>query len=104
NSVNNDEHAIKELQKRRGWYDEKLLLNFIENVAKSKEIKKKYELTTVAIPELKEGMYLAEDVMSKNGVIIGTNKQKITTSLLVTLKNYYNKKLINPFIKVLLVK
>jgi response regulator RpfG family c-di-GMP phosphodiesterase len=104
NSVNNDEYAIKEMQKRRGWYDEKILLHFVENVAKSKEIKKKYEMTTVAVNELKEGMYLAEDVVSKNGVIIGTSKQKITTSLLVTIKNYYNKKLLQPFVKVLVVK
>ncbi|GAB4220794.1 MAG: response regulator [Spirochaetota bacterium] len=104
NAVNNEDYAIKELQKRRGWYDDKLLSHFIANIAKSKEIKKKYEMTTLAIHELKEGMYLAEDVISKNGVIVGTSKQKITTSLLVTIKNYYNKKLLNPFIKVLVVK
>lgn len=104
NSVNNDEYAIKELQKRKGWYDEKLLSNLITNVAKSKEIKKRYETTTVTVNELREGMYLAEDLISKNGVIVGTSKQKITTSLLVTIKNYYNKKLLNPYIKVLIVK
>lgn len=70
----------------------------------AKEIKKKYELTTLTINELKEGMYLAEDVLTKNGVIVGTSKQKITQSLLVTLKNYYNKKLLTPYIKVLIAK
>ncbi|MGQ9843408.1 MAG: HD domain-containing phosphohydrolase [Spirochaetota bacterium] len=104
NAINNDDYAVKELQKRRGWYDERFLSNFITNVVKSKEIKKKYELTTLAINKLKEGMYLAEDVLTKNGVIVGTSKQKITQSLLVTLKNYYNKNLLHPFIKVLIAK
>lgn len=49
-------------------------------------------------------MYLADDVISKNGVIIATAKQKITQSLLLTLQNYYNKKLLSPFIEVLVVK
>jgi len=104
NAMNNDDYAVKEMQKRRGWYDERFLSNFINNVVKSKEIKKKYELTTLTINELKEGMYLAEDVITKNGVIVGTSKQKITQSLLLTLKNYYNKKLLHPYIKVLIAK
>ncbi len=77
----NVHEGIKELQKRSGWYDEKLLSNLIANVAKSKEIKKRNEMTTVTVNELKEGIYVAEDLISKNGVIVGTSKQKITTSL-----------------------
>ncbi len=104
NAVNNEENAIKELQKRRGWYDEEFLNNFIETIKNRKEIKKRYEQTTLTVNEIKEGMYLAEDVIFKNGVILGCSKQKITTSLLLTIKNYYEKKLLNPYIKVLVVK
>jgi hypothetical protein len=55
----------------------------------------------VLIDHLNEKMYLQSELATASGVIIGSSKQKITKTLIVTLKNYFKNGEIKQTVKVL---
>jgi HD-GYP domain-containing protein (c-di-GMP phosphodiesterase class II) len=91
--------AFEELGKRTGIYDttliEKAKPAFAELLKKSKPSYNK----ELSIEFLEEGMYLAEDVVSAAGVILGTKHQKVTLPFISTLRNYERIKQIKGMIK-----
>lgn len=93
--------GYEELLKKSELYDEELLKEtqpaFAELWKKSKRFFNK-ELT---VDNLKEGMYLAEDVMTASGVILGTKNQKVTLPLISTLKNYEKNKQIKGLLRLI---
>ncbi|HPD77683.1 MAG TPA: hypothetical protein PLH88_04595 [Spirochaetota bacterium] len=46
-------------------------------------------------------MYLAEDLVSASGVIIGSKNQKITSALITTIKNYSRNHQLREKIKII---
>lgn len=78
----------------------KLLLLF-EQTIKQKSGSKRYLNKKVYIKDLNEKMYLAEEVLSASGVIIGSYKQRVSKTLMVTLDNYLKNKEIKEPISIL---
>jgi response regulator RpfG family c-di-GMP phosphodiesterase len=83
-----DFHAIYEMKKRPGVYDPKIM-DALESVMKNEgEKNKAYVTKHLLIKQLQEGMYLAEDVVTASGVVIGNKNQPVTRALIVTLTNH----------------
>lgn len=93
--------AYEDLLKKKGIYDEEILEKaknaFVEIVNKRKRFYNK----ELPVEHLMEGMYLAEDVMTASGVILGTKNQKISLPLIATLKNYEKNKQIKGLLKLI---
>jgi len=79
--------AISALKNKTGLYDPELLDQF-EKAFNAPEVRKKYTVKRIAISDLNEKMYLNEEIISASGIILGKMKQRITKTLIITLKNY----------------
>jgi hypothetical protein len=88
NAGNEPENAIKEMRKKEGMYDPELLKNISDIIIRSDSKRRTFINKDVTIDRLREDMYLAEDVVSAAGVILGSKNQKVTKALIITLKNY----------------
>ena len=96
-----DADGIMETMKaRQGMYDSKILA-VLDRVIHNKDEKRKYVLQKKTISELNDDMYLAENVVSASGIIIGEKKQRITKMLITVLGNYARNREIKETISVL---
>ncbi len=95
------EKVLSIMKKKDGWYDPPLLeiaaKAFMEISAKGK----RFVNRECSIEMLNDDLYLAEDIVSAEGVILGSKNQKITAVLKMTLKNYEKNKQIRNTIKVI---
>ncbi len=96
-----DFSAIYEMKKRPGVYDPRIL-DVLEGVTKQEgEQNKAYITKQLLIKQLQEGMYLAEDVVTAAGVVIGNKNQPVTRALIVTLTNHATNQQIKQPIQVI---
>lgn len=96
-----DFSAIYEMKKRPGVYDPRIL-DVLENITKKEgEQNKAYVTKHLLIKQLQEGMYLAEDVVTASGVVIGNKNQPVTRALIVTLTNHATNQQIKQPIQVI---
>ena len=82
------ETVLSVLAKKTGVYDPELLAIAEKKFLKSDIVKNSFVNRELTPDSLKEGMYLAEDLISAAGVPIGNKNQKITNVLIATIKNY----------------
>ncbi|HEV3339964.1 MAG TPA: HD domain-containing phosphohydrolase, partial [Pirellulales bacterium] len=83
-SGHNQEQALGELHRRRGWYDPALL----EGLARLFNCEVCYLPRTVRISELEEEMVLDQHVLSSDGDILVTQGHEVSSSLRQRLENY----------------
>lgn len=95
--------ALETIQKRQGWYDE-TLVDILEKTITNSTDRKKYSIKSVSLGDLEEGMFLADEIVTASGVIIGSNKQRITNTLKIILKNHLEKKEIREPISVMTIE
>lgn len=76
--------AFEQLKQRKGWYDptivEALKTAFIEEI--------KYEVKTVVVADLQDGMILGEDITSSEDVLLASKGQEVTQSMMMRLNNF----------------
>lgn len=96
-----DFSAIYEMKKRPGVYDPRILETFESVVKGEGEHNKAYVTKHLLIKQLQEGMYLAEDVITASGVVIGNKNQPVTRALIVTLTNHATNQQIKQPIQVI---
>lgn len=95
--------AFSIMKKKDDIYDQALLQKITEILIKGDVKSRKFINKELSIKHLTEEMYLAEDVISAEGVILGSINQKVSRALIITLKNYEINKQIKDPIKVLVV-
>ncbi len=98
----NTDRIMEIMHGREGFYDPEILA-VLDKVIHIKDEKKKYILQKKTVAELNNGMYLAENVVSTSGIIIGEKKQLITKTLITTLGNYAGHREIKEPISVLVL-
>ncbi len=76
--------ALKELKRREGWYDPKVL-NALEAIW---GVKKKYVIKEMSVDNLRAQMILAEDVKTINGQLLISRGQEVTLALKERLNNF----------------
>lgn len=93
--INNLE-ALKEIQRRGDWYDPSVVdaLKVIVTDALT------YKTKSISVQELALGMILAEDVVTKNGLLLIASGQEVTCSLYLRVQNYADREMINESVKV----
>jgi len=82
------EKAILDMKKKSGVYDPELLAIAEKSFLQKGDKSRSFMTKAVTIELLTEEMYLAEDVTSASGNILGSKNQKLTEALITTLKNY----------------
>ena len=92
--------AIQAIRKRNGWYDEKLMDAFIVSQRNIK--KKKVVFRDVTVEELNRGMFLAEDVVSASGMVLGNKRQAVTEAFRITMRNLLARKEVKEPINVMI--
>lgn len=97
-SGKNPKEAFSELTSRNGIYDPRVLKAF--EMALGIEVK--YELKSLRIGELREGMIFAEDVTSVEGRLLVAKGQDVTLPLVEKLKNFSRIGPVNEPIRVLM--
>ncbi len=76
--------ALEEMRKRQGWYDPEIL-SVIPQIISDEE---GLEVKEIDIKDLDTNMILAEDVKTLKGVLLISQGQEVTPSLLKRLKNF----------------
>ncbi len=97
------EKALLDMGKKTGYYDPAFLEIAEKKFLQIDGPKKSFVNREIPIDDIEEGMYLAEDLVSASGVIIGNRNQKLTQALIVTIKNYSRNYLLRDTIKVICV-
>ena len=82
----NQEKAILELRKRKGWYDPAFLIAFEEMLRGPR----KYEQQSIFIEELKDKMIIVEDIMTLKGQLLVPKGQQVNLVTIERLKNFKN--------------
>ncbi len=82
------ERAILDMKKKNGVYDQELLSVAEKSFLQKGDKSRSFITRAISVEELSEEMYLAEDVVSASGNIIGSKNQKLTPALITALKNY----------------
>jgi len=95
------ERVLLDMRKKTGWYDQSILAIAEKNFMQSGESTKKFVNKEIPAGHLKEGMYLAEDLTSASGSVIGNKNQKITSALIVTINNYSRNNQLKEKIKII---
>ncbi len=83
-----------------GRYDHELLGTTTSHLIQSIKKRRIVKTRDISIDRLDEDMYLAEDVLTASGVILGSKNQKVTKTLKITLKNYEKNKQLKDLINV----
>lgn len=76
--------AFEEMKKRQGWYDSGIL-SALPQIIREEEI---LEVKEVLVRDLDTSMMLAEDVKTTKGVLLISQGQEVTPSLLKRLRNF----------------
>ncbi|HPU90204.1 MAG TPA: HD domain-containing phosphohydrolase [Spirochaetota bacterium] len=87
-AVNDQVAAMQEIKKRDGAYDPSIMECAEKALTQIERTRKTFTQKETTISQLTEDMYLALDVITASGVILGSKNQKITNALIITLKNY----------------
>jgi response regulator RpfG family c-di-GMP phosphodiesterase len=95
--------AVKIMNKRDGVYDSVLFENISYHLMKNDNRKKNYINKEVSVNQLSEDMYLAEDVLSASGAILGNKNQKMTKALIITFMNYLKNEQLKDTLKVFIL-
>ncbi len=82
------EKAILDMKKKSGVYDPELLVIAEKSFLQKGDKSRSFITKSIPVDQLNEDMYLAEDVMSASGNILGSKNQKFTEALITTFKNY----------------
>lgn len=90
------DQAIEDMKLRRSVYHP-LLLNALQNL---QIIATGQEAEPVRIANLEEGMTLAEDIRTRNGILVAARGQTVTGSMRTLLLNYANRAEIESSVKV----
>ncbi len=103
-AVSGGEDPVKvllDMKKRTGCYDPEILAIAERKFLQSGNTSRRFVARELLVEELQEGMYLAEDLVSASGVIIGSKNQKITSALITTIKNYSRNHQLREKIKII---
>ncbi len=90
--------AFEEMRKREGWYDPDILSTIPHIISDEEGL----EIKEITIDELNTNMILAEDVKTTKGVLLISQGQEVTPSLLKRLKNFAQTVGVKEPIKVIL--
>lgn len=101
---NEPEKVLAEMDKKTGTYDPLFLNTARKNFLKIEADKKMAGIKEITSEKLEDGMYLAEDLVASGGVIIGNSNQKITSTLIITIRNYIKNQQLRGTIKVFNIK
>jgi len=83
-----EEKVLLDMKKRSGRYDPELLKKAEKVFLQKDGSARSFVTKLLPVEQLNEEMYLAEDVMSASGNILGSKNQKLTEALITTFKNY----------------
>jgi response regulator RpfG family c-di-GMP phosphodiesterase len=75
--------AIAQMEKRQGWYDPAVL----HAMKMALGVERSYEVLSVGVREMKEGMILGQDVTTEQGKLLIAKGQKVSQPLIERLKN-----------------
>ncbi|MBN2577773.1 MAG: response regulator [Pirellulales bacterium] len=76
--------ALAEIDKRDGWYDP----GVVSALHRALHIAGGYTVRQVTLAEMNDGALLAEDVYSRDGLLLCAKGQEVTRSMRVRLRNY----------------
>ncbi len=76
--------AFDQLEQRRGYYDPRVIKALKATFVK--EIH--YEMRTIVVEDLREGMILSEDIKSNTEVLVASKGQAVTQSMIMRLQNF----------------
>ncbi|MFT5719452.1 MAG: response regulator RpfG family c-di-GMP phosphodiesterase [Oleiphilaceae bacterium] len=88
NITNSNDEALIQLQKRVERYDPKILELFIKSIA----VCRTESITSVSLLGLEEGMIIAEDVLTLEGILLVCKGQEITESLINRFSSFERQK------------
>lgn len=97
------EKALLDMGKKTGFYDPAFIVIAEKKFLQIDGPKKTFVNKEIPVDDIEEGMYLAEDLVSASGVIVGNRNQKLTQALIVTIKNYSRNYLLRDTLKVIYV-
>lgn len=95
------EKVLSAMGKKTGWYDPSVLEIAVKAFMEISAKGKRFVNRECHIDMLTDEMYLSEDVVSAEGVILGNRNQKVTSVLKLTLRNYEKNKQIKDTVKVI---
>lgn len=99
-SGSEQERVFSEMKKHQDMYDP-LLLDVAARVFQdSTDSTVSYINKELPPDELNENMYFAEDVVSADGITLGSKNQKITSAMITTLKNYEKNNQLKSAVKI----
>jgi len=98
-----NEKVLADMKKKSGVYDQAFLKIAEKNFLHAGIAKKSFINKELDSEKLQEGMYLAEDLVTASGIIIGNKNQKITNALIAAVKNYVKNNQLKEKLKVLIV-
>ena len=87
----NMKEALDILTENTALYDQSLV-PVLKKALSDEKSPKKYITKKVAINELNDKMYLAKPVVTASGIILGSARQKINETLIITLMNHAKNK------------
>ena len=76
--------AFSDMKQRKGWYDPAVIDAMKAAFAKVIQ----YEIRTTVVAELQEGMILAEDIQSSQGVLLASKGLQVTPSMVMRLQGF----------------
>lgn len=76
--------AFDTLRGRDGWYDPAI----VEAYAEVRNSERRYEIRELPVAGVRPGMTLAQDIITKRGVLFLARGQEVTNSMLEKLKNF----------------
>jgi response regulator RpfG family c-di-GMP phosphodiesterase len=80
--------ALETMRGRKGWYDPAALTAFADVAARSAS---PVEVRHVVVRELKQGMILRENLFTKNGMLLVTKGNEVTSGLIERIANFSRK-------------
>ncbi len=98
-----EEASLLEMKKKSGVYDQLYLEIAVKNFLSRDGSGRSFINSELSPDELKEGMYLADDLVSAGGTIIGSKNQKISSALLAAIRNYSRNNQLSQKIRVVTV-
>ncbi|OPX37020.1 MAG: histidine kinase [Deltaproteobacteria bacterium] len=89
--------ALAQIKAREGWYDPKV----IQAIEMALGVKQSYQVMSVGVADLKEGMILGEDVTTEQGKLLITKGQEVSQPIVERLKNVAEVTRVNEPIQVI---
>jgi response regulator RpfG family c-di-GMP phosphodiesterase len=80
--------ALEAMLARKGWYDTAMLRSFVEVANRSTS---NVEIRHVVVRELRQGMILRDNLFTKNGMLLVTKGNEVTSGLIERIANFSRK-------------